>query len=252
MPLTREQRERYNAIAREKAAAKAIAAGRVPGKAGQPSKGRTEDELREMRRIKSQKQRDKDPEANRKYKREYEKRRAAEAAVAAGRLPGKCGRKPIFLTEEERKAKQNARVKRYYHEHLEKSRAKAAKRERDKRAALKAGTYAPRSKARMPEEHRIAVAKAAVHARRARMKDGGKGPQAADLRKLRWRQNGICPYCFINLGTHDIHLDHWIPLAKGGNNDFDNLRLLHGTCNLKKGARHPDEFAPAYAMAKAA
>ena len=41
------------------------------------------------------------------------------------------------------------------------------------------------------------------------------------------------------------HLDHILPLALGGRHDDDNLQLLCGTCNMRKGARDPTEFAQA-------
>jgi 5-methylcytosine-specific restriction endonuclease McrA len=34
-----------------------------------------------------------------------------------------------------------------------------------------------------------------------------------------------------------MHIDHIVPLAKGGKNELDNLQLLCGKCNLKKGAK---------------
>jgi 5-methylcytosine-specific restriction endonuclease McrA len=33
-----------------------------------------------------------------------------------------------------------------------------------------------------------------------------------------------------------LHVDHYLPLALGGSNAASNLRLMHATCNLAKGA----------------
>lgn len=33
-----------------------------------------------------------------------------------------------------------------------------------------------------------------------------------------------------------LHLDHLIPLAKGGSDTIDNVRPAHGLCNIKKGS----------------
>jgi hypothetical protein len=38
------------------------------------------------------------------------------------------------------------------------------------------------------------------------------------------------------------HLDHWIPLAKGGTNDAGNLHYMHAKCNMKKNAKMPTEI----------
>jgi len=47
----------------------------------------------------------------------------------------------------------------------------------------------------------------------------------------------VCAGC----GVHEpdrqaVHLDHIVPVARGGSNAADNLRVLCSTCNLRKGA----------------
>ena len=34
-----------------------------------------------------------------------------------------------------------------------------------------------------------------------------------------------------------LHIDHLIPLSKGGANTLENVRPAHGVCNIRKGAR---------------
>ena len=36
---------------------------------------------------------------------------------------------------------------------------------------------------------------------------------------------------------HGLHLDHLIPISKGGSDTIDNVRPAHGACNLTKGAK---------------
>jgi hypothetical protein len=38
------------------------------------------------------------------------------------------------------------------------------------------------------------------------------------------------------------HLDHWIPLDKGGAHSVGNLHFMHPFCNQSKGAKHPTEI----------
>jgi CRISPR/Cas system Type II protein with McrA/HNH and RuvC-like nuclease domain len=54
-------------------------------------------------------------------------------------------------------------------------------------------------------------------------------------------QMGVCTCCGDMLGNN-YHLDHIMPIALGGTNEDQNLQLLRAECNMKKGAKHPDEW----------
>ena len=47
------------------------------------------------------------------------------------------------------------------------------------------------------------------------------------------RDGGWCRQCGSN---KELHFDHVIPWSKGGANTADNIQLLCGTCNRRKGA----------------
>jgi hypothetical protein len=56
-----------------------------------------------------------------------------------------------------------------------------------------------------------------------------------DVKLLVWsRDGGACVLCGA---TSNLHFDHIIPVAKGGGDHAENIRLLCRDCNLKKGAR---------------
>lgn len=70
------------------------------------------------------------------------------------------------------------------------------------------------------------------------------------VRRLWDKAKGLCQNCFIELsvcvedgirGVHTSsrfpHIDHVIPLARGGADSEENLQLLCRPCNLRKGAR---------------
>ncbi len=52
------------------------------------------------------------------------------------------------------------------------------------------------------------------------------------------RDQGLCAYCGGLILYDELwHIDHVIPVAKGGSNDPKNLVLSCPACNLKKGAK---------------
>lgn len=61
-----------------------------------------------------------------------------------------------------------------------------------------------------------------------------------------WEQEDIdaevCYYCKQTVNTDDLHLDHGIPLSKGGSHSIDNLFPAHKSCNLSKGERTVEEY----------
>lgn len=62
--------------------------------------------------------------------------------------------------------------------------------------------------------------------------------------KLRDAQGGKCGFCRVPLQSgRKVHLDHIVPLSKGGLHDDANLQLLCQECNLKKRDKDPIEFA---------
>lgn len=56
------------------------------------------------------------------------------------------------------------------------------------------------------------------------------------------RQNNRCYWCCVALGKN-YHVDHIIPLSKGGSNGASNVRPACGPCNLTKHNKNPMDFA---------
>lgn len=54
------------------------------------------------------------------------------------------------------------------------------------------------------------------------------------------RDGARCAYCGTTHGR--FHIDHIVPRSKGGTNHPDNLTVACARCNLRKGAKHVDEF----------
>lgn len=73
-------------------------------------------------------------------------------------------------------------------------------------------------------------------------KRGAEGEHNADdIALIRQQQEGRCWYCGEAIEGAG-HIDHQIPLSRGGSNAPDNLVLACKGCNCAKGARTPAEF----------
>ena len=56
------------------------------------------------------------------------------------------------------------------------------------------------------------------------------------------KQDGMCPYCGDDI-RGSFHMDHIMPLSRGGVSTLSNLQLTCGSCNHRKSDKHPDTFA---------
>ena len=77
---------------------------------------------------------------------------------------------------------------------------------------------------------------------RARKRDTEIG-SVPSLLELVDRQGGKCANCKVKGKRVVWHLDHVIPLAKGGTHTADNVEALCSFCNVRKGAKMPDRWA---------
>lgn len=75
--------------------------------------------------------------------------------------------------------------------------------------------------------------------RRAKEKDG---VSSAELAKWVAEQKKKCYWCGV-VCKDDYHIDHYMPLARGGLHELSNLVIACPSCNMRKNAKHPYEFA---------
>jgi len=117
--------------------------------------------------------------------------------------------------------KNHERGRRYYVENLEKERAR---------------------RRLYYEENREAFA-ARSRKRRAQVRGGGGTHTAADLFWIEEAQLCSCYYCGVPLPLEPaVHVDHKLPLSRGGSNGRENLALACAPCNLQKSTKTAEEF----------
>lgn len=95
-----------------------------------------------------------------------------------------------------------------------------------------------------PEKSRIKY-----HKRKAQKLGNGGSYTFTELQQLFEDQGHRCFHCdkFISLNNgKTCHIDHWIPLVRGGSNNIENIRLLCPYCNLSKGDRLPWKWHEKY------
>ena len=78
------------------------------------------------------------------------------------------------------------------------------------------------------------------HKRRSKERRGDvTTEQIIELQK----NSKVCYWCNTSLKNIEIHIDHYIPLAKGGKHTISNLVMSCSKCNQSKSAKDPIEFA---------
>jgi hypothetical protein len=76
--------------------------------------------------------------------------------------------------------------------------------------------------------------------RRHKQAAAGEMPHPLEFGRMICSQDARCMYCKELLAA--FHIDHKMPLSRGGTNDMENLQLLCPTCNMSKGAKTHDEY----------
>ena len=133
----------------------------------------------------------------------------------------KANPKKLLTEEEQEKVKQ--RAKEYYEKNKDKIK-QAAKEYRKTEKGIENGK----------------MSKALYYGRKKATNDGTITVET--LRQLREQQFNACKYCgtsFITLPDRQIHLDHIIPVSKGGQHSLTNVVWSCARCNQHKSSTMP-------------
>lgn len=98
----------------------------------------------------------------------------------------------------------------------------------------KLGRYCLPCREKAAEEERREHNARHYNKRRAMKHQARRGP--VSIRTLWHAFGGLCPLCGVEVTRVNGHVDHIIPLAKGGAHSQENLQILCGPCNRQKGA----------------
>jgi 5-methylcytosine-specific restriction endonuclease McrA len=195
--------------------AAAVAAGREPGRIGQPPKPAEHRAAVKAAAVKRS--------SVRSLKRRTAQR--AERAIVQGRTPGRPGKKKVLVTEAQIKSARNARAKKYRDSHLVEVRAADLARNAVRMPLLKETD---------PIAYKLRCA-ATAHGYRAR-RMGACSPRGltAVLRRV-WVASG--QKCACCPSTDRLEFDHIVALFNGGDNAESNFRVLCKSCNSSKGVK---------------
>jgi len=112
-------------------------------------------------------------------------------------------------------------------------------------ARIKANPSAHRAKANKWYGENLEKARTAarVRERNKRTKKAESGSHThCDIIDILRLQKGRCGYCRVRL-SDKYHVDHIVPLKRGGSNMRSNLQILCQPCNQTKSAKDPIAFA---------
>lgn len=82
--------------------------------------------------------------------------------------------------------------------------------------------------------------------RRATQKRATVNPSGIKRMVIRWKSEPsfVCYYCHRSFPTMVLHIDHVIPLSRGGKHSLDNLCRSCPSCNMSKNSKIPSQFVP--------
>lgn len=174
--------------------------------------------INEKRKARYQANREYELARNKRWDEKNPEKRREHARAAYWRNPDKQRRRNKRYREANIEYSRS-RVRDYYHQNKAKERARHR-----------------RWRQENPE-----VRRKSLQDYRARLANAPGEHTSEELAKIREVQANQCLYCGADCSTA-FHVDHFIPLDKGGSNSADNLVIACESCNCSKNDRLPSEW----------
>ena len=173
-----------------------------------------------------------------KYRKEYYARNASAIAIK-DRIYREANREHIACRKAEYSKRNAEKIKEYRYKKRDISAAvfKAYREKNAEKIRESAKAYRAANPEKMAENWRN---------RRARKRSAEGSHTSADIRAIFLAQRGLCANCETKLfksGKQKYHVDHIMPLSRGGSNWPSNLQCLCPACNLSKNAKDPIKWA---------
>jgi 5-methylcytosine-specific restriction endonuclease McrA len=162
-----------------------------------------------------------------------------------------CKRQRAVEYHKENKEEEKARQAKWYKENKGQVKERAARYYKENKEKLKG--YLAKWQLEHPEQIKGYQAKwrkgnpikcrVFKHKRRARLAEVGGTLSPGVAEKLLTLQKRKCRVCRVKLTGKKYHLDHIIPISKGGQNIDSNIQVLCPSCNCRKAAKLPHVYA---------
>lgn len=128
----------------------------------------------------------------------------------------------------------------YRNNHLEKRKqierdsARKRRKELGEKYRIRDRNYAKTEKARANDRVQGQIKRARKHSAPGKF-------TKQDIQNIYQKQEGLCYWCKKDL-NNIYHIDHYIPLSRGGSNFPDNIVLACPHCNIARNNKLPEEF----------
>lgn len=145
-----------------------------------------------------------------------------------GRRPSckSCTRSKQRDYQSTRSAENRSRCSRHYEANRAERLARQRERDDNHREEISARRTAPEGRIRNADRQQVR------EANKKQVTD-----EYVDRKTVFERDGGTCGICHKEASVEGFHIDHVIPLSKGGRHNYNNVQVAHPICNSIKGAR---------------